>query len=445
MADQVANWMIAISVVAVLVASRRGLQRPVLASPVVVSVLVLLAIGAGGAAMAGALEGLPGGGIRITIADQVVTLGARLFLLSALCLCVGGIVGAALFRRGVTPAWGIDIPRPQRSALNWLIVASAIPALVLFFSMGQRLFERENYLATRSASVEALALVLSLGAVSVLGYAMAVGSPAQRLFAVLVLLPYPVMYIALGTRRLALLPILLAIGIVVGVRSRPARFFTITILSVVAVLLLPIPLSLRAQPEHGLVPYLAVLASYDYSSVNWLNQMNNVLISFPLASSAAFERPPVPVSNLMLELSPLPGEWVGWYDAKDELRFNPWTPYPAIGVVGNYGWGYVVAVWLYLGLIVGYLESRTQHYFRTGAPLVAIALVGLVALFAIQACQYPLRTSFRMLVYAIAIDLGVRFLRSIAVPRGWGRDSHSSPSRRALATRRAHRRDSLPA
>lgn len=398
----------------VMVVSRRRFA-PIPLSPVWIIVLVFAASGILGELLHNQVAGAGGASIRIPLSDELSTMTGRLFAVSAL---VVALAGALAGRGGPAPVAIGDTQfqsvRPSPKAQRWLRVFAVLPVALLASSgnLG-RLIERAEYLdQTQSSSLASFGGQLAMAAVAVLGLLLATARPSGRVVAVLLLGVYMTYYFASGSRRMALIPVLVAIGCC-SVKMSKRAVAWLAASGVAAFVLMGVPLYLRGLSTHGLVPYLAAMPDYLATSTGWATITNNVLVSFPISGAVAFAQPPIPLHVLGIQLSPLPGGWTDWYDWLPVLRLNFYTPYSAIGELGNYGWVVLVAVMAGVGCIAGYLDRRVRTLMGSGQQLVALALVGLVALFAVFCLQYDLRAAARMLLYAVVLDVATL----VVVPR----------------------------
>lgn len=403
--------------VAALLFFRRRLQMMLL-SPVTIAVVVLAATGLFGYVFAPQLAGLEGGGIALTMPSDMRVETAYLFAATAGVVAIGGLAGLRWARHRRTEFRSTELT--SVTALALLCVAM-IPMLMVVVSLGPSLLTRETYLAGEGGSnLFAAGQQLSVAAVAFIGYVVATRGGVMRLIGAVGAGGYLLMFIGLGSRRMALVPICFAIGYAFASRRRV--WVVIAISAVLAVAILPIPLYLRGGQTHGLLPYLNALGEFDYGRVDWAVTLNNLLIAFPISGFTAFGVEPIPIRNLWIGLNPLPGEWVGWYEISDSLNLNRWTPYSMIGELANYGVVPLVITWFTIGLALAILETRVSKYAERGYPVFAIVVVGLAALFIIQSLQYTLRSSTRMLVYAFIVVAIAEIVLHVRASRSRGRD-----------------------
>jgi hypothetical protein len=384
--------------VASLLFFRRRLQM-LLLSPVTIAVVVLGATGLFGYIFAPSLAGLEGGGIELTMPNDMRVKTAYVFAASAAFVAIGGLVGLHWAKHHRTHLHSEELP--GMTAVLLLGVAM-IPMVLVVASLGSSLLTRETYLAGEGGSnLFAVGQQLAVAAVAFIGYIVATRGGVTRLIGAAAAGGYLLLFVGLGSRRMALVPICFAIGYAFA--GRRHVWIAVAISALVSVAILPIPLYLRGGQIHGLLPYLEALGDFDYGQVDWAVTLNNLLIAFPIAGFTAFGVQSIPIENLWIGLNPLPGEWVGWYDISASLNLNRWTPYSMVGELANYGALPLAVTWLGIGLALAALETRVSKYAARGYPLFAIAVVGLSALFILQSLQYTVRSSTRMLVYAFVV------------------------------------------
>lgn len=375
--------------------------QPAFVSPVWIAVIVLSGTGTAGYALAADLAGMAGGGILLTLPQELIPSTALIFATSALSLTAGALLVAvaAPASRPRVRLSGIAVTDGTRTVL---LLLSLLPLILIAFTIGEDIFDRSTYLTGgASQAVYGLAQQLSIAAVALTGYVAAGSRGVSRAASISIAASYAAMFFALGTRRLALLPLVFAIGYLL---AKPRRFVPVLLAaSCVAVILLPLPLHVRAAETHGLLPYIASLSTYSLASVEWLSVANNVLIAFPITGMSALYVAPIPLGYLFVSLNPLPGDSAGWYAVAGELRLNLFTPYSAVGELWNYGPWIAVAVWAIFGIALAVLDRAIGKLWLARSPLFALGIIGLTALFAVFTIQYNLRSSSRLLLYGLIV------------------------------------------
>ncbi len=402
------TWALLAAPLVLLWLGRRRIQ-PAYQSPLWIASLFLVAVAAGGLMFTGTLAGVGGVGAQIVLPDKLHEPTARLFAISVLCLVAGGMLASVSGRP--LPSGTLIIQDLGRAGVAvWLL--AVLPAGLLFLTLGADLLQRSDYLAVSPDSITGIAgASLSVGSVGAAGYLAAKSRGLLRVSAGILGITYFLVFLSLGTRRLALAPILFFVGMLLARRGR----WTVVALAVAVaagVALIPVSLFVRGQASHGLIPYSSALlgGGFSYRTTDWSAVINNVLVAFPTSGSTALIRPKIPPEYFWIEVNPLPGQLTRFYEIRHSLRFNRVTPYSAVGEVGNYGWGYVVGFWFVVGLITGYLDRRVGFYAASRHPMLGLLLLGLSIVFTVQSGQYLIRSSFRLLLYALALDLLFRFV-----------------------------------
>jgi hypothetical protein len=364
--------------------------------------------------------GAEGGVSAVLVLNDLDTWRTALLLVvSATALLVGGAVALALGRRPgrdhlSTPdpalSTGSALASPGRRSV--ILAVATLPLVATVALDGTALLDRNEYLIGDDGSLAGATATVGMAGVVACGLLLAAERGGRRVLPALVALAYFAMFFALGSRQMALCPLLLAVGYHVAGPSRSSRIGLGAGL-LTAVYLLPFPLFLRSVGANGLFPYLQALPDAPAPLDVLTGSADNLLISFPLTGTTAFKVPQIPFSELLVELDPRPGSSTGWYDIVTSLRINPDTPYSALGTLGNHGWTVVVVFWLITGAFLGYLHLRAQTLTALGSRGVALVLVALPLVFTLFSLQYNLRSSVRFLVYAAAIDIVWRLVLAL--------------------------------
>jgi hypothetical protein len=427
-----------IGLVAVVAAQFVGLRRRL--NRVLLSPLTLVAAGFAGMGLVGgrvyeAVQYAPfGGSIRIVLDDDQTQLTICLFLVATAALLAGG--GAVLLlaprpAEKLTVRWRITVPPNVR--LPALAVAT-LPMAAVWIAVGPTsLMWRDRYIEAHvvNSPLLSLAVPLSMASSLMLGSLLVSRSAPIVALASLVAVGYEVTYFAVGSRVLALVPVLMVVGVSLG-RERPNRWGVVSG-AAVSVVLLPIPLYLRAQSAHGFWPYFEAMQVFDLQAVGVDSMLRNVFISFGLVGATAFTVGSMPWEVFAISVNPLPGSMIGWYDIAGSERLNLYTPYAALGEVGNRGTLTVVSFYSVVGVVLGVLELRVRAHLRAGHVLAALIPVALSALFILSSYQYNLRTSCRVLLYAVLVEVLVASAASVLRRRS---PTRSGPDRGVDDTRR---------
>lgn len=408
---------------------RHRLETPLL-SPVFLTLIGLAAVGSLGHIFGQGMEGITGNGVIIFLDNDVRQSTVWLFAITMLCTAFGAVFAASI-KKNVSDTTLRDAIADSRAPSMLIMVASIIPLLLVSAEVGGRIFERSQYLVVPAGSnLAAVGQQAGLGGVAILGYIYGRSTVGRRILAFLLVLAYTGLYFSLASRRLALVPIAFALGYVAS-RARGGRT-VVVVGALLAAALLPLPLFLRSQFDHGLFPYLSALRNFSFTNVDWRKTVYNVLIAYPVSAETAFVVNPIPHSTFWVEVNPIPGQSAGWYDVSDTLRLNAATPYSAVGELGNYGMSFLIPTWFAIGAVLAYFDGRVSYYLRTRHAAFAMGIVGLAGLFAVQILQYNLRNCIRVLIYAIVLDVVAR----IVGYRGRKRAPISMPAVRSQAKSR---------
>jgi hypothetical protein len=383
----------------------RSRLAPGILSPVILAVGTLVALAVLGQLFYKDVVGTPGGaGIRLDLSPRLMLDTSKLLLLSASSLLAGATIGLL----GQSPSGParlrrIELGDGRRAALQ---AACLVPLVLILATYGiGPLVQRPVYLLTNyGGGLASVGTQLGLGAVIALGYLVASERGLRRILPALSCVAYLTVFFALGSRRLALVPLLFAIGVFAASLGRRARVGLI-LAAIASLYLVRLPLFLRAQPRHGLLPYVESLPAFLGASIGWDAVFLNVLVSFAIIGVTAYAQPAIPGHDLFVSLSPLPGGMAGWYQVAPQHRLNIYTPYAAVGELGNAGYATVIAYFAVVGLLLALLDRRVRALLRDGRQAHALAIVGLTGLFCLFTVQYNLRASTRMLYYAVAVDL----------------------------------------
>lgn len=403
---------------------------PAFLSPVWIAVGILWALGVIGWLTYPMLLGAAGGGLQVVLDADIADKTAILIGWSVTALTAGSAIGILLTREishDVTLKPFEIAPRYRQV----LLVASLVPvAMILADTPLDVLWSRPQYqMYVAVAPIAVLGHQMAVAAVPILGFLFAKEKAAGRLLIVFASVAYLTVFFSYGSRRLAMLPILFALGAYAGSMTKKALAWMVPAV-VASAALLPVPLYVRGLSLHGLQPYLEALPNVFQDGPSWETTLNNIMVFFPITALTAYGTPTIPLDAIWLELNPLPGELVGWYNVASTLGLNRATPYSGLGEMGNAGWHYVAGVWITIGLMLSVLEHAVHTAMKLGQQVFAVAIVGMSGLFAFTVTQYNFRSAQRDLIYAFAVAVVVWMISMKARPTTDAVD----PARR-LATR----------
>lgn len=407
-----------------LVLLRRHFQ-PAPLSPVWIVVSIISIVGVLGFLLSNWLVGADGGSIIIELTEEQRVDTAMLYGWTAWLILLGAT--AVLVLRGRSAPRAELKQLELNTGTKWVaLLLAAVPVLVVLGTLGSTFLQRNVYLAgERGDALLGLGQQGMTASAAIAGYVFIAGNRAQRFWAGAIGLACLACFFSLGSRRLALLAIVFAIGAVLARPDKWKRY--IFPAAIVAFLLLPIPLFLRGTAEHGLIPYLSALGAFDAGAVDWRSTLNNVLISFPITGATVYQTGGmIPMEYFWISLNPLPGSVAGFYDLPVNLGLNRFTPFSTIGEVWNRGPEVAIFFWLVIGVVLIWLEGQVGRWVNSKYSFVGLGLVVLSALFALTCLQYNLRASGRMLVYAIAIAVAAAVFLSPLLRRSRPRNESRS-------------------
>jgi hypothetical protein len=276
---------------------------------------------------------------------------------------------------------------------------------------GSELLDRADYLlGERGTLLGGIGGALYTAGAVFVGYLFGASrTRGKRFLSVVLLMMFLVMQFSFGSRRFAMIPIAFAIGAVIAHNCKRNRRGVLWG-GLWSVLLLPIPLKMRGLDRHGLLPYMDALPDTDWFDNDWSAALNNVFVSFPIIGETAFGRGEVTPDDLVVAVNPMPGGSAGWYDISSQFFLNKFTPYAGVGELGNVGWLAVVLFGIGIGLVLGWADGVVRQNLAAGHHVFAAAILGLSGLFALQMVQYTLRSSLRLLLYLVALEIARRVL-----------------------------------
>jgi hypothetical protein len=400
------NFAAGVAVVLLLVAAHR-LFGSALLSPVQIVGGGLLTLAVLGRLLyADVADAKGGGAIRIHLDEVTAERTQFLILMSAASLLLGAILVVLLTgRAGDIRQVSLRALHLESRSRKLIVLAAPLPLLLLVVGFGpDRLVRRNLYIETHVGSSPLTSLGTSLSVAMIVGLGYLWGTRTSRIWVTILTFGYTLAFLGLGSRRLALIPILFALGVFAALPNRRSRWL-LAGTAVLSVYLVGLPLAFRGLPAHGIAPYLDALPDIMRSEHPWAATGRNLLIGFALIGQTAFGLAAFPKADIAVALNPLPGGPAGWYDIADSHRLNIYTPTAGLGELGNAGWEMAILVCLMLGAVLAYVDVRSKRLMARDKQLFGLALVLLGALFLLLITQYNLRSATRMLYYAVALDV----------------------------------------
>ena len=403
--------------VGLLVITRRRLG-PALMSPVWIITIGYLGLALGGAMFYSTVYDAEGGaGVKIKLTEQVTAETFWLIFNAVAALVIGASATSFFQKKRPQGAPALAVVRTSRRVNGLALRFAIVPPLMLVAGVGVgQILRRTDYLPGAVGGLRGPALILAHATALALGYLLTQRLATHQRIAVQgYILLYAALYFSFGTRMVALLPLLLAAGYYAGSLNRRSKV-ALALCALLSLYLVQLPLYVRSFDEHGLIPYAQGLPGFFSETLKPDQVAVTALVSFGAIGETAFVEPKLPRRDLWIALNPAPGQASGWYEVADKHRLNIFTPYPALGELGNAGIRTVIVYYLFLGVFLSYLDSRIRFYLRSNRPGIPLAILGLCGLFVLLSLQYNLRSANRLLLYALIVDFGGRAIRSGLVP-----------------------------
>ena len=352
---------------------------------------------------------------------------AVIFAAASLAFWIGGLAGTIGVERGA-PVQRSDhgemLTPVARPKVFPTMMASSIPLVlgVIGFSV-QGLLRRPNYLHTFGPTVF-VKLAYILVPMGLAGAALLLFNGQQRrarFGGLFLLLLYLVYLFSIGSRAIALVPLLLC-GTYLLLPTRAGHRRRIGLVSGLLVsgltlFLFQLPLALR-DGTAGLVPYSVRI--WSHPGILWPSNpfevIGNVLFSVPLAGYVATTAEQLPMSYFLTAVTPLPGSLTSWSAIKDGLRLNSDTPFNTLGELALHGMPVLIGYFLVVGFIATHLQIQVAKLIGVRRLVGQLVVAASLALFAVSILQYNLRSSTRLLWYAVVIVVVLRLTRRLVRP-----------------------------
>jgi len=378
---------------------------PVALSPAFYFAAYLTIVAVLGVLLTNALVGAGGtGGVDVAIPTEIAVATADALLAGASIVLLSGATSRGPGARG-DRANIFDLGSLSRYA-GWFLVFGTLELLALLYFLGvDRLLNRISRLIGHDSSIQAAISMAAIAAVVLVAIAFFTSHGFVRIYSFMLMAGFVAYFISMGTRRLALVPLLILLAHVISRRGK----ITISpafIAGATALIALALPLHFRGQWTHGLIPYVSSLGTFELSPQVIATSFNNFLAGFKITAMTGYAQPPIPLEVLWISLNPITGESAGWYEVARTLRINRYTPYSAIGELINYGPWVFVAMLAVLGLVLGLIQRLNDRLLGdTLGRFAAILSLGLIFVFVIQSAQYNLRSDIRYIYLALGIQV----------------------------------------
>jgi len=327
---------------------------------------------------------------------QLKTLS--LFCISASSLLLGNQIAnlSSLKITNTIEVEKVKIPR-------YIGILCIVPLLLMIVGFEtQEFLYRENHLLNTNFSLLArLGSAMSLIVVPVLAVWTSAERGSFKLFGIIQICLYAILFFSTSSRALVVIPI--AVLIVLWPKLHKfARMVALFCLPFTSYLGIGIPLYLRSLDEKGFLPYSRSVQTFNLKKISPQEVFQNFLVSFDLNGLGAFSISRFELRDLFIELSPLLGKQAGWYEISSIHRFNFATPIPSLGESMNYGLQWLILIFISCGIIFGVLHWLAKNNTSKFNNIAEYFVISGASYFAILCLQYNLRSAIRIVYYSMA-------------------------------------------
>lgn len=343
-------------------------------------------------------------GITLEVPSEYLTQAALIGILFCVAYTLGALLAGprkvqiSLSQIGKTVAeLGSSLRVP-----NGVLVGVGYAGIVLMIYAYQGALLRGQYLEAHGPHWAAI-LSNAFAPVAVLALSMAASRPGPwRMLAFLGIALWLVILFGRASRSVATLPTLVVVGRALASGWR-IRMRSLVTAAVPTVLLMHLALINRSNPDGvGIIPLGARLFTKPGELLSGFSlnaTLGNVWVSGPLTAVVAHR--PIPSEAFWISVNPMPGALAGWNQIQGSLRLNLYTPYNALGELGAHGWVALVAVAGAAGFAFS-LSTRMASNLKGAYGMAAmIYVLAIVALFSIILLEYNLRSTVRLVWYAL--------------------------------------------
>lgn len=351
----------------------------------------------------------------LVVGDESVRMTAFLwFMIASVFIMVGSWTTSGVSRSdrtvNVLPAALHQIEKSNVPV--WFALASI--AFNLLIRDPTEIISRDSYQI--QTEVGGVATYLQLPAAFMLGMIyLRRGIHTKTLVLALSLLMVALSF-ALSSRMLSLTVLMLFTGLAVS--ARRYRWIPISVGALAALALIPIPIYMRGLGEQGLIPNFEALPSVAlFTEESYWSTAGNLLSAFNVVAITGSSAE-IPWDALVLSILPLPGVLLGNQTAGADLRINFAIPYAGLGEVASQGIVFLVVFFVLLGLVVGWVERKTDLLRDlTGPTAETLVPLAVAALTAFLFVQYNLRTAMRFEYVLLLCGVYVSIRYAILVKR----------------------------
>jgi hypothetical protein len=350
-------------------------------------------------------------------AVNAIVFGAIIFSVSRIILPRPKNRRKKVYVKSSNPKFGkkINAEGRNKNAVDFNVVLLSCFLTNLLFVLGvgfNNILIAKSYLAVENqplATISSLALYVTS---ALLGYALAESKEVyKKLIFLLLILINLLLVFSTASRRMAVVPILFTVGYSFSLnKNQKIGKLMIVVCAFLVLPLLSLPLSLRGQQSHGLIPYFQYLREMDPVDLFGVNGVfKNIIFSFPLTFKVTEYRNEFDITYFLTSISPMPGNGTNWYEINNNLRLNYFTPFNLLGEAYLYGDLIFYLLFSNIGLLTMLVSYTAENVSSTRkGKMFALILTALTMAFSIFSLQYNTRAALRYLYWAVIGSLIAR-------------------------------------
>lgn len=298
------------------------------------------------------------------------------------------------------------------NVLKYIVISVFIIVLTIYLIVYKEgLFVRENYLPDTLKGLTTISKILTFIEVMLLGLIYKKEKILSRILFVLLIL------ISLSTGSRSVFVFVLFFSCLLFFTGgnnlyNKLRFCSHIVLSFV---FLAFIMGLRRLDSHGLFPYLKSLGNtslidlYDKIVFNiYYSFIYGVYVTIGTLKEANLDW-----NIVLININPLPGKFVGWYDYASKMRLNFFVPYSLHGRVFKTGLFFSFFYFFITGVIFSFFENIIRNLLTQNKRILSFLIIIMLLLHIVYAFEYNMRASIRFIYYALFFILMSYFIRQI--------------------------------
>jgi hypothetical protein len=295
--------------------------------------------------------------------------------------------------------------------INYLAITIFVIIIFLFFVVyGKGIFIREDYIPDRSKSLTTIIKLLSFIESLILGFLYKKNKIVSvSLFSLFILIT-----LGTGSRTVFLFFILYTFLVFISNGNTFINKVRFSIQVLFSLFLLAYIMQLRQLPEHGIIPYIKSIGSS--SQGFYKSFFFNIYYSFiygVFVTIKTIEEAKLDWGIIFININPLPGAIVGWYDHANDMRINLYAPYSLHGRVFRTGVTFTVGYFFLTGLIFSFFEKKIRNLLNNNKRIYSFILTIILILHIVYAFEYNMRSAIRYFYYAFFIVFMVYVYKQI--------------------------------